>query len=76
MEHDDREAMKLDNQLCFPLYAVSRHVISLYKEQYKMKTVYDFTVKDMQGSAAARFEPAADMADARAAAAAEQERQA
>ena len=30
MEYDDREAMKLANQLCFPLYAASRNVISLY----------------------------------------------
>ena len=30
MEYDDREAMKLSNQLCFPLYAAARHVISLY----------------------------------------------
>ena len=30
MEYDYREAMKLDNQLCFPLYAAARNVISLY----------------------------------------------
>ncbi len=30
MEYDYHEAMKLDNQLCFPLYAASRNVISLY----------------------------------------------
>ena len=30
MEHDAREAMKLANQVCFPLYAAARHVISLY----------------------------------------------
>ena len=30
MEHEDREAMKLANQVCFPLYAAARHVISLY----------------------------------------------
>ena len=30
MESDDREAMKLSNQLCFPLYAAARHVIGLY----------------------------------------------
>ena len=30
MKHDYREAMKLANQLCFPLYAAARHVISLY----------------------------------------------
>ena len=30
MEHDYHEAMKLANQLCFPLYAASRNVISLY----------------------------------------------
>ncbi len=30
MEYDYREAMKLDNQLCFPLYAAARSVIGLY----------------------------------------------
>ncbi len=30
MQYDYREAMKLDNQLCFPLYAAARNVISLY----------------------------------------------
>lgn len=30
MEYDYREAMKLANQLCFPLYAASRSVVSLY----------------------------------------------
>lgn len=30
MEYDYREAMKLANQLCFPLYAASRNVIGLY----------------------------------------------
>jgi len=25
-----REAMKLENQLCFPLYAAARHVVGLY----------------------------------------------
>ncbi len=30
MEYDYREAMKLDNQLCFPLYAAARHVTGLY----------------------------------------------
>ena len=30
MDYDHREAMKLDNQLCFPLYAASRSVVSLY----------------------------------------------
>ncbi|MBQ5342303.1 MAG: MarR family transcriptional regulator [Oscillospiraceae bacterium] len=30
MEYDYREAMKLKNQLCFPLYAASRNVINLY----------------------------------------------
>ncbi len=28
--YDYREAMKLDNQLCFPLYAAARNVINLY----------------------------------------------
>ena len=30
MDQDYREAMKLSNQLCFPLYAAARSVISLY----------------------------------------------
>ncbi len=30
MDCDYHEAMKLKNQMCFPLYAASRHVISLY----------------------------------------------
>ena len=30
MDYDYHEAMKLANQLCFPLYAASRNVISLY----------------------------------------------
>ncbi len=30
MEYDYKEAMKLANQLCFPLYAASRQVIGLY----------------------------------------------
>ena len=30
MEQSTREAMKLANQLCFPLYAAARHVTALY----------------------------------------------
>ena len=30
MDYNYREAMKLDNQLCFPIYAASRIVTSLY----------------------------------------------
>ncbi len=30
MEYDYREAMKLANQLCFPLYAAARNVTGLY----------------------------------------------
>lgn len=30
MDYDYREVMKLANQVCFPLYAASRNVISLY----------------------------------------------
>ena len=30
MDYDYHEAMKLTNQMCFPLYAASRNVISLY----------------------------------------------
>ena len=35
MEYDFREAMKLDNQLCFPLYAAARAVSSLYTPYLK-----------------------------------------
>ena len=35
MEYDYREAMKLDHQLCFPLYAASRSVVSLYTPYLK-----------------------------------------
>ena len=31
MEHSDFEALKLENQLCFPLYAASREVIKRYR---------------------------------------------
>ncbi|MBR4502517.1 MAG: MarR family transcriptional regulator [Clostridia bacterium] len=30
MDRDHREAMKLSNQLCFPLYAAARNVTNLY----------------------------------------------
>jgi len=30
MDYDYNEAMKLDNQLCFPLYAAARSVVGLY----------------------------------------------
>ena len=30
MDYDCQEAMKLANQLCFPLYAAARHVTGLY----------------------------------------------
>jgi DNA-binding MarR family transcriptional regulator len=35
MEYDHHEAMKLANQLCFPLYAASRSVVSLYTPYLK-----------------------------------------
>ena len=35
MEYDYREAMKLQNQLCFPLYAAARSVVSLYTPYLK-----------------------------------------
>lgn len=35
MESDYREAMKLDRQLCFPLYAAARDVIGLYTPHLK-----------------------------------------
>ncbi len=35
MEYDYHEAMKLANQFCFPLYAASRNVISLYSPWLK-----------------------------------------
>ena len=30
MKFDYKEAMKLDNQLCFPLYAAARSIVNLY----------------------------------------------
>ena len=35
MDYDFHEAMKLGNQLCFPLYAASRNVINLYTPYLK-----------------------------------------
>ncbi|MBP0972995.1 MAG: MarR family transcriptional regulator [Oscillospiraceae bacterium] len=35
MEYDYREAMKLDHQLCFPIYAASRVITSLYTPYLK-----------------------------------------
>ena len=35
MGYDYKEAMRLSNQLCFPLYAASRNVISLYTPHLK-----------------------------------------
>ena len=35
MDYDYDEAMKLGNQLCFPLYAASRNVINLYTPYLK-----------------------------------------
>ena len=35
MEYDYHEAMKLANQLCFPLYAAARNVTSLYTPMLK-----------------------------------------
>ncbi len=35
MDHDYREMMKLDNQLCFPLYAAARNVTGLYTPYLK-----------------------------------------
>ena len=35
MEYDYREAMKLENQLCFPLYAAARAVTGLYTPYLK-----------------------------------------
>ena len=35
MEYDYREAMKLGNQLCFPLYAAARNVTGLYTPYLK-----------------------------------------
>lgn len=35
MEYDYREAMKLDNQLCFPIYAAARVITSLYTPYLK-----------------------------------------
>lgn len=30
MDHNERESMKLANQMCFPLYAAARNMVSLY----------------------------------------------
>ena len=35
MDYDYREAMKLDNQLCFPLYAAARNITNLYTPYLK-----------------------------------------
>jgi DNA-binding MarR family transcriptional regulator len=35
MEYDFREAMKLENQLCFPLYAAARKITGLYAPHLK-----------------------------------------
>ena len=35
MEYDYREAMKLDNQLCFPLNAAARNIPNLYAQFLK-----------------------------------------
>lgn len=35
MDYDFREAMKLDRQLCFPLYAAARNVTNLYTPHLK-----------------------------------------
>ncbi len=35
MEYDYHEALKLTNQLCFPLYAASRSVVNLYTPYLK-----------------------------------------
>ena len=35
MEYDYHEAMKLENQLCFPLYAAARRVTGLYTPHLK-----------------------------------------
>ena len=35
MEFDYQETMKLENQLCFPLYAAARSVVSLYTPYLK-----------------------------------------
>jgi len=35
MEYDYHEAMKLDNQLCFPLYAAARKITGLYSPYLK-----------------------------------------
>ncbi|MBQ1537278.1 MAG: MarR family transcriptional regulator [Ruminococcus sp.] len=35
MEYDYREAMKLENQLCFPIYAAARNITSMYTPYLK-----------------------------------------
>ena len=34
-QHDDYDILKLDNQLCFPLYACARKVVNLYTPYFK-----------------------------------------
>ena len=36
MEYDYHEAMKLENQLCFPLYAAARKITGLYTPWLKL----------------------------------------
>ena len=31
MEHSKYDALKLENQLCFPLYAAAREIVKKYK---------------------------------------------
>ncbi len=35
MDYDYHEAMKLENQLCFPLYAAARNVVAMYTPYLK-----------------------------------------
>ena len=34
------DILKLENQMCFPLYAISREVIKLYKEHHQEPPIY------------------------------------
>ena len=35
MEYDPNEALKLENQLCFPLYAAARKIVGAYTPYLK-----------------------------------------
>ena len=50
LDYDYHEAMKLANQLCFPLYAASRNVINLYTPWLKPLGLTYTTIHCVSGS--------------------------